>query len=53
MIHESPQRIVEHIVDTANRHAGDAVFPDDICLVAIEASSLLIRASQDPRPPSG
>ena len=53
MIHESPQRIVEHIVDTANRHAGDAVFPDDICLVAVEASSLLIRASQDPRPPSG
>jgi phosphoserine phosphatase RsbU/P len=53
MLHESPQRIVEHIVDTANRHAGNTVFPDDICLVAVEAGSLLARAFQDPRPPSG
>jgi len=49
LIHESPQRIVEHIVDTANRHAGNTVFPDDICLVAVEAGSLLVRALQDPR----
>jgi len=53
LIHESPQRIVEHIVDTANRHAGNTVFPDDICLVAVEAGSLLVRAFQDPRPPPG
>jgi len=52
MLHESPQRIVEHIVDTANRHAGNTVFPDDICLVAVEAGSLLVRAFQDPHAPS-
>jgi phosphoserine phosphatase RsbU/P len=52
LIHESPQRIVEHIVDTANRHAGNTVFPDDICLVAVEAGSLLVRAFPDPRAPS-
>jgi phosphoserine phosphatase RsbU/P len=52
LIHESPQRIVEHIVDSANQHAGNAVFPDDICLVAIEASSLMVRALHDPRAPS-
>jgi sigma-B regulation protein RsbU (phosphoserine phosphatase) len=51
-IHDSPQRIVEHIVNEANRHAGTAVFPDDVCLVAVEASSLLVRSLRDstPRP---
>lgn len=43
-IHESPQRIVEHIVEAANHHAGTTVFPDDVCLVAVEASSLLVRS---------
>ena len=52
LIHESPQRIVERIVDTATRHAGNTVFPDDICLVAVEAGSLLVRAFRDPHPPS-
>jgi phosphoserine phosphatase RsbU/P len=51
-IHESPRRIVEHIVDVANRHAGSAVFPDDVCLVALEASSLTVRSLADPRSPS-
>jgi serine phosphatase RsbU (regulator of sigma subunit) len=49
-IRESPQRIVEHIVEAASRHAGTAVFPDDVCLVAVEASSLLVRALRDSRP---
>ena len=51
-IHDSPQRIVEHIVNEANRHAGTAVFPDDVCLVTVEASSLLVRSLRDspPRP---
>lgn len=52
LIHDSPQRIVEHIVNTANRHAGDIVFPDDVCLIAVEAGSLMVRAFRDPRPPS-
>lgn len=52
-IHKSPQRIVEHIVQAANHHAGTAVFPDDVCLVAVEASSLMVRSMRDttPRPP--
>jgi len=45
-IHDSPQGIIERIVEAANHHAGSAVFPDDVCLVAIEASSLLVRTSR-------
>jgi sigma-B regulation protein RsbU (phosphoserine phosphatase) len=52
-LHERPQRIVEHIVEAANRHAGTTVFPDDVCLVAIEASTLLVRALRDSNASAG
>ena len=51
-IHDGPRRIVEHIVNEANRHAGTAVFPDDVCLVAVEASSLLVRSLRDSHSPA-
>jgi serine phosphatase RsbU (regulator of sigma subunit) len=48
LIRESPRRIVEYIVEAATRHAGTTVFPDDVCLVTIEASTLLVRALGEP-----
>lgn len=44
VLNAPPAQIVDHIVKTAGQHAGAAVFPDDVCLIAVEASSLLIRA---------
>lgn len=43
-LHESPRDLVESLVKAANQHAGSTVFPDDVCIVAVEAASLLVRA---------
>jgi phosphoserine phosphatase RsbU/P len=48
LIRESPRRIVEYIVEAATHHAGTTVFPDDVCLVTVEASTLLVRALGEP-----
>jgi sigma-B regulation protein RsbU (phosphoserine phosphatase) len=40
----SPAQMIDRIVAAASQHAGTTVFPDDVCLVAIEAAALLERA---------
>jgi sigma-B regulation protein RsbU (phosphoserine phosphatase) len=44
VINAEPPKIIDHIVKSASQHAGATVFPDDVCLIAVEASSLLLRA---------
>lgn len=35
-----PAKLIDQIVSAASKHAGQEVFPDDVCLVAAEAASL-------------
>ena len=46
MIDAPPPKLIDHIINAASQHAGAAVFPDDVCIVAVEASSLLVRAAR-------
>jgi serine phosphatase RsbU (regulator of sigma subunit) len=39
-------QLIDRIVASAGEHAGAEVFPDDVCLVAVEAASLLVKASR-------
>lgn len=41
-----PAKLIDHIVGAASRHASADMFPDDVCLVALEAASLLVRAGR-------
>jgi serine phosphatase RsbU (regulator of sigma subunit) len=41
-----PQEMVDRIVESAVRHAGSAVFPEDVCIVGVEAGALLVRAAR-------
>lgn len=42
----SPAKLIDHIVSAAGRHASANMFPDDVCLVALEVASLLVRAGR-------
>lgn len=36
-----PTKLIDQIVAAAGKHSGAEMFPDDVCLVAVEAASLL------------
>ena len=38
-----PPRIIESIVAAVSQHAGETIFPEDVCIVAVEAAALLER----------
>jgi DNA invertase Pin-like site-specific DNA recombinase len=40
-----PAKMIDHIVNAASQHASANIFPDDVCIVALEAASLLVRAA--------
>jgi sigma-B regulation protein RsbU (phosphoserine phosphatase) len=37
-------KIIESIVAAVSQHAGETIFPEDVCIVAVEAASLMERA---------
>jgi sigma-B regulation protein RsbU (phosphoserine phosphatase) len=41
-----PAKLIDHVVGAASQHAGANIFPDDVCIVALEAASLLVRAAR-------
>jgi serine phosphatase RsbU (regulator of sigma subunit) len=46
VLKESPAKMIDHIVNAASQHASANIFPDDVCIVALEAASLLVRAAR-------
>lgn len=40
----APAQMIDQIVKAASEHAGETIFPDDVCIVALEVASLLVRA---------
>ncbi len=38
-----PPKIIEAIVEAVSRHAGETIFPEDVCIIAVEAAALLER----------
>jgi sigma-B regulation protein RsbU (phosphoserine phosphatase) len=41
-----PAKMIDHIVNAASQHASANIFPDDVCIVALEVASLLVRAGR-------
>jgi serine phosphatase RsbU (regulator of sigma subunit) len=41
-----PPKIIDHVISAASQHADETAFPDDVCIVAVEASSLLVGAAR-------